>query len=374
MALLLGLLLQADPLAEIDAELAREAVRTADTLIRIKAYDEARGLIEMVGAKTMAQRDEFNKLLDRIKDKPWRGEGFGAPIEGKLREFAKPHCSRYYKLARGMQDKAAARRADTHGEILDDLVDHLRALARVNAVRVACGFRALKYDWDRSAGAMLHARYLLNNPNDGGRETDGREGFTPEGKAAAPYCAWFPGRRLPPAVDLELQWAFGRTFLLRPALGRIGFGQATLGSATTAVIDVTGGIDDKKQDEGAVAIYPFDKQTDVPCADGRETPDPVTARDGAKAAGLPVSVIFFDPAAKPRDAKLRIAEAGGGEVACNVSTPESPACPSNWPTNAGSVIAIPVAPFKPRTQYHVSFECTLRGETFKKRWWFATGK
>jgi len=374
-AILGALLLQdgGDPAAEkakLDEELAKAAEPVAEQLLKWKSWDEARAFLEVIRAKSDARAESLDKLIART-DKQSSGWEWDRRTTELLKQFGKERAKKFYAFARAWKEKDAdiSRWSDAEAEILDELIDYTKSYGRLCQIRNQFGLPNTRIDWRLSVPALWHARYKLQNPNDQ-TEIEGKAAFTTEGKKAGANSISSRAESLSELLEGIIHGPFHRNYALNPGLKTIGFGQAR-GSEASSVIDVESGVQPSDPTLQIVQV-PKDKSANVPTG-GYDDNLSVVEGKSMKDLGYPVSLIFYDPAARVTDVRARIQE-GTREVEIHLSTPESPALPNKYPNNKNTVLLVPRTRLKPNTTYNVSVQYNMRGEAAKAEWSFKTGR
>jgi uncharacterized protein YkwD len=229
-----------------------------------------------------------------------------------------------------------------------------QVLERLNALRRQGGVGPVELDPVLGKGCRLHAEYLVDNAEfmDAGKrsvndEDPARPGFTAAGLRAAKQSDVFSNAPAPAAqIDDLAGTVFRRTYLLDPALRRVGVGCAQdVGRGWRCVLDLNGGRGDDR-----VVIYPAPKQRDVPAA-------------GAdRSAGYPITV-FFPPGTRFAKVQANVTGPGGEAVPFDVATPaEAP----------GAIAVTPREPLRAGTRYNVTVSALTAGGEWRQSWAFTT--
>jgi len=354
--------------AKLHEELAKAAEKVADQLLKWKSWDEARAFLDVVRAKSDARAEALDKLLAKT-EKQTSGWEWDRRTSELVKEFGKERAKKFYAFARAWKEKdaEASRWTDAEGEILDDLLDYLKAYGRLCQVRSQHGLPKTRFDWKLSVPAVWHAKYIQLYPNDEA-EVEGKKGYTPEGKSCESNSIANHGKALVRLLEDASQGPFDRIYVLNPGLLRIGIGQA--GASTLAsVIDVESGVGNLGTPTELAS--PPDGAIDVPLT-GTDTFLNIVPGKSLKELGFPISLILFNPDSKVREVKTKLTDNNRKELSHHVSTPEKPALPDEYPNNRNAILIVANAPLKPNTTYQVTVEFSEKGEPKKRVWSFTT--
>ncbi len=242
-------------------------------------------------------------------------------------------------------------------------------LARLNHHRQAAGLKRAAVNRALSLGCVDHARYVARNAEylvTGGSLRDeevGRAGYTEEGRKAARQSL-VSGRRRHPrdVIDDWIAAPLLRPLLLAPVLDEVGVGTETevrMGWATVLGLPPPAW----PPDSGPI-LYPPDQQKDVPLAVYS-----LVSGDKHEAAGYPIT-IAFRPSARVKDAKLKLANDRGEEVAAWSSSPETPAAEQLSQIN--TICLLPKEHLRPAKTYSVSASASVNGMEWARSWRFTT--
>ena len=356
--------------SKLHDELAASALETGEQLIRLKAWDEARAFLELVRAKSDARAEALDKLLAKT-DKQTSGLKWDAKSSDLVKAFGSERAKKFFAFAKAWKEKDAesARWTEAEAEILDDLLDYVKAYARLTQIRAHYELPKTRFDWKLSVPAVWHARYLLHNPNDP-RELEGKLGYTQEGQEAAKRSVSSRAESLTDLVEGLVHAPFHRTFVLQPRLLRAGLGQSD-SSRQASVIDVQSGLAPKDPDSEIIIQIPRDGSSDTPIS-GYDDSTRILEGKSMKDLGYPLSLVFYTPHVV-KDVKVKVMESMKA-VELHLSTPENPALPQTYPTNRNMILMIPKSPLKSSTTYSVSVEFALNGRKREIAWSFKTSR
>jgi uncharacterized protein YkwD/tRNA A-37 threonylcarbamoyl transferase component Bud32 len=242
-------------------------------------------------------------------------------------------------------------------------------LTRLNHHRQAADLKRAVVNRALSLGCTDHARYVARNAeylSIAGSLRDeevGRPGFTEEGRKAARQSI-VSGRRRHPrdVIDDWMAAPLLRPLLLSPVLDGVGIGTETevrMGWATVLALPPP----TWPPDTGPV-LYPSDQQKDVPLAVYS-----LVSGDKYEAAGYPIT-ITFRPSARIKDARVKLANAMGEEVAAWSSGPETPAAQQLSQPN--TICLLPREHLRPAKTYSVSATASVNGVEWTRAWKFTT--
>ena len=355
--------------AKLHEELAKAAEKVADQLQKWKSWDEARAFLDVVRAKSDARAEALDKLLAKT-EKQTSGWEWDRRTSELVKEFGKERAKKFYAFARAWKerDAEASRWTDAEGEILDDVLDYLKAYGRLCQVRAQHALPKTRFDWKLSVPAVWHAKYILLNPDDDG-EIEGKKGYTPLGKLAGTRSVSISSKNLPEIMHGLSHSPFRRNYILNPEFEATGLGQAR-GSGTASVVDVETGLN-AKDTLTKIVTSPHDNSTGVPIS-GYEDDAPIVSGQSLSELGYPISVIFYDPQIRVSDVKARVSDKNK-DIDVHLSTPENPALPEVYPTNRNTILLVPKAKLRNSTKYAVTIKYTIKGETKQISWTFTTG-
>jgi uncharacterized protein YkwD len=243
----------------------------------------------------------------------------------------------------------------------------LGVVAQLNAARRAAGLGPVALDLELSRGCFAHARYLAlhaGHPSTQGlgmhNEDAKLPGHTPEGQRAGRDSVIASGVPPSASVDDWMATLYHRVPLLRPDLGRIGFGFTRGGSnGWINVLNANTG----RGREPAV-LFPAGGQKDVPLrlhADA-ETLAALPEAKGRR-AGFPITATF---------------QAGRAleQVEVAWSTEEGKQVPFWTATRsragAWTVCVVPREPLRPAMRYTVTLRAQVGGRAWSEAWTFTT--
>jgi len=356
--------------SKLHDELAASALDTGEQLIKLKAWDEARAFLELVRAKSDARAEALDKLIAKT-DKQTSGLKWDAKSSDLVKAFGAERAKGFFAFAKAWKEKdaEAARWTQAEGEILDDLLDYVKAYARLTQIRAHYELPKTRFDWKLSVPAVWHARYMLHNPKDA-QEVEGNNGFTKEGSIAGRNSISNHAESLNELIEALIHAAFHRVYIFHPNLQRTGLGQAK-GAVTSSAIDVQSGLS-TSDSPTLVLTIPKHRATEVPTT-GYDDHTRLADGKSMKEMGYPISLIFYNPGIRPKDVKAQIT-ADLKEIEVQTSTPDSPALPRRYPNNKNAIILLPKAPLKARTSYSVVVEYSVAGQMCKMEWSFTTGR
>ena len=354
--------------SKLHEELAVAAEGTGDQLIKLKSWDEARAFLELIRAKSDARSDALDKLIAKT-DKQTSGLKWDSKSSDLIKSFGSERAKKFFAFARAWKEKdpEAARWTQAEGEILDDLLDYVKAYARLTQIRAHYELPKTRFDWKLSVPAVWHAEYKRLNPNDG-KELEDNEGYTREGKKAGECSITSRGESITDQLEGIVHGPFHRTMILNPSLMTTGFGQSK-GPRVGSVVDVLSGLKQAESFPKPLAI-PSNNSTDVPPA-GFDDNIQIVKDRSSKEMGYPISLTFFDPAMKPTNVKATLQESLKS-VDFYLSTPEEPAIPKRYPNNRNSILLIPKNKLQTNTAYKVKITCLVQGDSATFEWEFRT--
>ncbi len=252
----------------------------------------------------------------------------------------------------------------------------LAAMRRLNAVRHACGLKPVRYDAKRSAGRVLHARYLAVN---GFAKEQARGGLRAERKgdkqasAAGRKAAKSSTSRLG-ALDTNVEWMLWdvseRAALLDPDDKGIAMGMWAHESERVSCIAMSGNKVVLPADPREV-VFPPSKAAGVPrvCPTG----DPLKKKlaPDVESAGPWITLLSYRPGEQftVTTAALRIPP---GEVVPIRHFVEHDSG-VDLPRPSDAILLLPLSELEAGVEYEVVLEGTAGGETFAKAWTFTTG-
>ena len=357
--------------SKLHEELAVAAEGAGEQLIKLKSWDEARAFLELIRAKSDARAEALDKLIAKT-DKQTSGLKWDAKSSDLIKSFGSERAKKFFAFARAWKEKdaEAARWTQAEGEILDDLLDYVKAYARLTQIRAHYELPKTRFDWKLSVPAVWHAKYLVHNPDDP-REIQGKTGFTNEGQECAKKSVSSRAESLNDLVESLVHAPFHRAFVMQPRLLHTGFGQAH-GSDQTGVMDVQSGLGPPDATQDSLLRVPRDGSIDVPTR-GYDDSTRIVENVSMKDLGYPVSLVFYSASDQPKNIKAQITESLR-VLDVYISTPDAPAIPKQYPTNRNMILLVPKNPLKPLTTYNVRVEFTLRGEKTTASWSFRTGR
>ncbi|HKS16759.1 MAG TPA: hypothetical protein VJU16_05565, partial [Planctomycetota bacterium] len=170
--------------ARLHDELASSALEAGEQLIKLKAWDEARAFLELIRAKSDARAEALDKLIAKT-DKQTSGLKWDAKSSDLVKAFGSERAKKFFAFAKARKEKdaEAARWTEAEAEILDDLLDYVKAYARLTQIRAHYELPKTRFDWKLSVPAVWHAKYLLHNPKDA-QELEGKTGYSKEGNTS----------------------------------------------------------------------------------------------------------------------------------------------------------------------------------------------
>jgi hypothetical protein len=251
------------------------------------------------------------------------------------------------------------------GAMLASIKGVIGALQRLNDQRVAAGVAPVAYSAELSRACRQHARYVVNEDarNTAGlamhEELENSPWRTSEG-ALAGKNSCITSYNLDSAIQPLLATLYHRVPMMAPELAEVGLGEAEKDDHYCSVIDVLSARDAAPRH---TVMVPSDGQTRVPVrfANG-ESPDP-RPKGAPELVGYPITLSWCGDGS----ATATIKSSRGGEVACWISTPASPANALR-PDNASSVCLVPKKPLSRATKYEVTVTTPERTWT----WSFTT--
>ena len=85
-----------------------------------------------------------------------------------MKAFGSERAKKFFAFAKTWKEKdaEASRWTGAEAEILDDLLDYVKAYARLTQVRANYELPKTRFDWKLSVPAVWHAKYMLQNPKD----------------------------------------------------------------------------------------------------------------------------------------------------------------------------------------------------------------
>ena len=356
--------------ARLHEGLATAAVGVGEQLIKSKAWDEARAFLELIRAKSDARAEALDKLIAKT-EKQASGLKWDAKSSDAIKSFGAERAKGFFAYAKSWKEKdaEAARWTEAEAEILDDLLDYVKAYARLSQIRAHYDLPKTRFDWKLSVPAYWHAEYKRLNPKDG-KELEGNDGYSIEGKNSGEHSITSRGESLTNLIEGIIHGPFQRTMAFNPFLVRTGFGQSN-GNRAGSVIDVLSGLVSSDSSVAPLAI-PSNNSTNVPPA-GFDDNVAVIQDRSMRDLGYPISLTFFDNTKQPTEVKAKLLEAFK-EVEIYLSTPEQPALPKKYPTNKNSILLIPKSKLKENTEYNVWVSYNLLGLPTTKQWRFKTGR
>jgi hypothetical protein len=375
-ALILGSLLFQDAddaaaqKARLHDNLAASAVAAGDQLLKLKAWDEARAFLELIRAKSDARAEALDKLIART-EKQSSGLKWDAKSSDLIQTFGADQAKPFQAFARAWKEKdpEASRWTEAEGRILGDLLDYVKAYARLTQIRAHYELPKTRFDWKLSVPAVWHAGYVVQHPQDA-QEIAGKDGYTTEGSIAGRNSVSNHAESLNDLLEAVIHAAFHRIYLFHPNLTRTGFGQAQ-GNTIGSVIDVHSAIAKRSQTE-MVLCTPKDRANDVPVS-GYDDHTKIVPGKSMKDLGYPISLIFYDPQVPIHSVRARLTtEMRAVEV--YASSPDQPALPNRYPTNKNSILLIPKERLRPKCTYTVSIEYETANARHKREWSFTTGR
>ena len=354
--------------SKLHDELAASALDTGEQLIKLKAWDEARAFLELVRAKSDARAEALDKLIAKT-DKQTSGLRWDAKSSDLVKAFGSERAKKFFAFAKAWKEKdaEAARWTQAEGEILDDLLDYVKAYARLTQIRAHYELPKTRFDWKLSVPAVWHARYKLLNPSDA-REIEGKAGFTREGQATATNSVSSARESISDLVESIGQAPFYRNYLLNPRLIATGLGQVK-GARLASVVDVETGLSEQKTGLTSLAV-PKRNASSVPVT-GYDDYTPIFGGKTMRQLGYPISLIFFDPTIRPKDVTGRLS-LNMKDVEVYVSTPESPFGASITPSHKNTILLVPKTPLQPNAEYKVTIRYREKGEEQVVEWTFRT--
>ncbi len=169
-------------------------------------------------------------------------------------------------------------------------------LGYVNYHREIASLPPLAENPEWSAGAWLHARYIVKNDVLKHSENPANPWYTPEGAAAAEASNLFgsfnPEETIEWTIDGWMQAPFHALGILDPALTQTGYGlysEADGGLASGAALDVIRGLASSPPTVDYPILWPGDNTSITLTEHWGEYPDPLASCPGFQApAGLPI--------------------------------------------------------------------------------------
>ena len=273
--------------------------------------------------------------------------------------------------------------------------DHSAAWRQLQWQRQACGALSVDYHPELEAGMRAHGDYLARNKVMGHGETEGKPGFSTEGRDAGNSCVLgYEKRSHVDGIREQLTTLFHRTMCLAPDLS----GSAMALEKGTFLTSVSKLVASPLK--GKVLVYPPHGMTDVPCefSIGGEMPMPVAGDPSPNHLGTPVGIFamgLYRVESLPEKPAFKL-------VALDPSTPLGTSArgnassvdgtlhyPGNVPAGGdrnymGNVAFTPKSFLKPDTRYRATISVLIpktRGATapgdfatFAYEWEFRTGK
>lgn len=232
-------------------------------------------------------------------------------------------------------------------------VEHL------NQMRADYGSGPVTADVGLSSAAQQHALYMAQHRSLTRDQDPSRSRHTPAGRAAARHSllAGPAGNSEDsPAefVDLWARGAFSALALLHPDVKRIGYGQAQLGAADYAALDVRSARAARAQSTGWPRTWPSARRpVGMTSYSGAEMPDPL-ARCGPRPSrgwGLPL-LVSYGPGARPTGSAASLSVDGRAVSVCVVAAHGNPdAAAVARLDEAHSVVVVPREPLRPGGTY-----------------------
>jgi hypothetical protein len=351
-------------------DLATSAAAVGEQLIKLKSWDEARAFLELIRAKSNARAEALDRVLAKT-EKQTSGLKWDAKSSDLIKAFGADQAKKFQAFAAACKetDAQASRWTQAEGEILDNLLDYVKAYARLTQIRAHYELPKTRFDWKLSVPAVWHAEYKRLNPSDG-KEIDGNPGYSSEGKRAGERSITSRGESLTDHLEAILHGPFHRTMILSPFLDFTGFGQSS-GAKPGSVIDVFSGLKPPQGQTVPLAI-PCHNSTNVPPSAFDDNLAVIKDRS-MKDMGYPISLTFYDATAHPKGVKARLLKSLK-EIECFLSTPEEPALPKRYPNNRNSILLIPKARLEDNSEYNVKISYTLNDKSSSYEWSFRTGR
>src|SRR5262245_38235355 len=227
--------------AKLHEELAASAEDTGQQLLKLKAWDEARAFLELIRAKSDARGDALDKLIAKT-DKQTSGLKWEAKPSDLIKSYGGERAKKFLAFAKEWKEKdpEASRWTEAEGRILDDLLDYVKAYARLTQIRAHYELPKTRFDWKLSVPAVWHADYKRMNPKHS-LESESANGYTVEGSNAARNSITSPDESISTLVEGLIHTPFHRNYILHPGLLRAGLGQSN-DKSSIGVIDVKTGL------------------------------------------------------------------------------------------------------------------------------------
>ncbi len=356
--------------AKLHEDLASAAEGLGDQLLKSKAWDEARAFLELIRAKSDARADALDKLIAKT-DKQTSGLKWDAKVSDLVKNFGRERAKGFFAFAKAWKakDAEAARWTEAEAEILDDLLDYVKAYARLTQIRSHYELPKTRFDWKLSVPAVWHAKYKLLNPREA-RELEGKVGFTIEGKASAENSITSGRESLTDLQESTIHAPFYRNYLLHPALNRFGLGQAK-GNSCASVIDIKTGLGDLEASYSILSV-PRNRAVDVPVT-GYDNYSPIFDGKTMRQLGYPISLVIYEPTIHPKDVRARLT-LDMKEVEIHLSTPENPVGSTVTPSHKSTILIVAKEPLKPGSEYKISIRYQYKGEETLVEWSFKTAR
>lgn len=350
--------------------LASAAESAGEQLIKLKAWDEARAFLELIRAKSDARAEALDKLIAKT-EKQTSGLKWDAKSSDLIKSFGAEQAKPFFAFAKRWKEKDAevSRWTEAEAEILEDLLDYVKAYARLTQTRAHYELPMTAFDWKLSVPAYWHAEYKRLNPIDG-MEEEGKPGYSHEGNASGRNSVTSRGQALTNLLESMIHGPFHRTMILNPRFAKTGFGQSNA-HKSGSVIDVLSGLV-KQATESTILAIPAHNADNVPptCFDDNL---PIIPDRPMRELGYPISLTFFDATQSPKEVRATILE-NLKEIEFYLSTPEKPALPRRYPDNRNTILLIPKSKLRQATEYTVRITYTIRGEAKTQAWQFKTGR
>ncbi len=248
-------------------------------------------------------------------------------------------------------------------------------VAKINAVRAACGLDALLINPAFSKTSFDHAKYMAVNNSFDRDENDSKPFFTGatlqdrlklqkfEGESRELFCQTDSPEK---ALDMLVDSVYHRLRLLDPRIKYTGFSDYRASNDFIYVLDL-GYMDEKEQEKDwETIVYPANEQTGVKVMwDGNESPSPVPIGT-AGPFGYPVSILFKKQVTKV--IKNDLLDNSNKPVDCFVITPFNDL--NNKQING--IILIPKKPLDYNTKYTVDVRAAFGGDQKEFTWTFVT--
>jgi tetratricopeptide (TPR) repeat protein len=253
------------------------------------------------------------------------------------------------------------------------------ALDTVNAARQRAGLGAVTEDPNLDAAAEAHAWYVTFNFGQTSlaglgvhEEQAALPGFTGAAPLARDRAAGYTGNRGAEVIDhvytpqaavgVWIDSVYHRFPLVSPEARLAGYGEATIGPLTVAVMDLGLG----PAASTPPVVYPADGQTGVATAfTDNEIPDPVPT--GTKLpVGYPIT-LATGAASNLQVTAAKLTDSTGKDVPVFVLNPGKE-------VDTGELALLPQQPLKNGSAYSVDVEGTLDGQPLSKKWSFTTAQ